>query len=229
MQIRDRVKELRRVKAGQLRPNPKNWRTHPQGPARRPVRRAGRDRLCRRPVGPRVARRLAGADRRPPAGRDHARHGSARAGASIWTTPRRPSCWPCTIRWPAMAEAERRGAGRVAGRGGNRERGGAGLLDEMLARRRAAGRGDAGQRRSAAGSRRCPKRSRWSSSVDGRRPAAGGFRAYDRRRFQVPTVDAVNETAEAKGQGSGKADAESKKRGWAQAHPASSAGGFALT
>ncbi len=30
MQIRDRVKELRRVKAGLLRPNPKNWRTHPQ-------------------------------------------------------------------------------------------------------------------------------------------------------------------------------------------------------
>ena len=30
MQIRDRVKELRRVKAGLLRPNPRNWRTHPQ-------------------------------------------------------------------------------------------------------------------------------------------------------------------------------------------------------
>lgn len=30
MQIRDRVKELRRVKAGLLRPNAKNWRTHPQ-------------------------------------------------------------------------------------------------------------------------------------------------------------------------------------------------------
>ena len=30
MQIRDRVKELRRVKAGLLRPNPKNWRIHPQ-------------------------------------------------------------------------------------------------------------------------------------------------------------------------------------------------------
>lgn len=29
MQIRDRIKELRRVKAGLLRPNPKNWRTHP--------------------------------------------------------------------------------------------------------------------------------------------------------------------------------------------------------
>lgn len=31
MQIRDRVKELRRVKAGDLRPSPRNWRTHPQG------------------------------------------------------------------------------------------------------------------------------------------------------------------------------------------------------
>jgi len=30
MQIRDRIKELRRVKAERLRPNPKNWRTHPQ-------------------------------------------------------------------------------------------------------------------------------------------------------------------------------------------------------
>jgi hypothetical protein len=30
MQIRDRIKELRRVPAGQLRPNPRNWRTHPQ-------------------------------------------------------------------------------------------------------------------------------------------------------------------------------------------------------
>jgi len=28
MQIRDRIKELRRVPAGQLRPNPRNWRTH---------------------------------------------------------------------------------------------------------------------------------------------------------------------------------------------------------
>jgi hypothetical protein len=30
MKIRDRIKELRRVPAGQLRPHPKNWRTHPQ-------------------------------------------------------------------------------------------------------------------------------------------------------------------------------------------------------
>jgi hypothetical protein len=30
MQIRDRIKELRRVPAAQLRPNAKNWRTHPQ-------------------------------------------------------------------------------------------------------------------------------------------------------------------------------------------------------
>ena len=37
MKIRDRVKELRRVKAGDLRPHPKNWRTHPQ---------AQRDALC---------------------------------------------------------------------------------------------------------------------------------------------------------------------------------------
>ena len=29
MQIRDRIKELRRVKASLLRPHPKNWRTHP--------------------------------------------------------------------------------------------------------------------------------------------------------------------------------------------------------
>jgi len=29
MQIRDRIKELRRVPARELRPNPKNWRTHP--------------------------------------------------------------------------------------------------------------------------------------------------------------------------------------------------------
>ena len=30
MQVRDRVKELRRVRAGELVPNPKNWRTHPE-------------------------------------------------------------------------------------------------------------------------------------------------------------------------------------------------------
>jgi ParB-like chromosome segregation protein Spo0J len=30
MKIRDRIKELRRVPANQLRPNPKNWRVHPQ-------------------------------------------------------------------------------------------------------------------------------------------------------------------------------------------------------
>ncbi len=29
MKIRDRIREIRRVKAGLLRPNPKNWRTHP--------------------------------------------------------------------------------------------------------------------------------------------------------------------------------------------------------
>lgn len=29
MQIRDRIKELRRVKASDLIPNPRNWRTHP--------------------------------------------------------------------------------------------------------------------------------------------------------------------------------------------------------
>ena len=29
MNIRDRIKELRRVPAAQLRPNPRNWRTHP--------------------------------------------------------------------------------------------------------------------------------------------------------------------------------------------------------
>ena len=29
MQIRDRIKELRRVKASLLQPHPKNWRTHP--------------------------------------------------------------------------------------------------------------------------------------------------------------------------------------------------------
>lgn len=29
MHIRDRIKELRRVRAGDLRPNPRNWRTHP--------------------------------------------------------------------------------------------------------------------------------------------------------------------------------------------------------
>lgn len=30
MKIRDRIKELRRVPASELAPNPKNWRTHPQ-------------------------------------------------------------------------------------------------------------------------------------------------------------------------------------------------------
>ena len=29
MIIRDRIKELRRVKASQLRPHPQNWRSHP--------------------------------------------------------------------------------------------------------------------------------------------------------------------------------------------------------
>ncbi|MGD0897652.1 MAG: ParB N-terminal domain-containing protein [Thermoguttaceae bacterium] len=37
MKIRDRIKELRRVRAGDLRPHPMNWRTHPQ---------AQRDALC---------------------------------------------------------------------------------------------------------------------------------------------------------------------------------------
>ncbi|MCP4549634.1 MAG: hypothetical protein GY835_24530, partial [bacterium] len=30
MMIRDRIKELRRVKASELRPHPANWRTHPK-------------------------------------------------------------------------------------------------------------------------------------------------------------------------------------------------------
>ncbi len=29
MKIRDRIKELRRVRAGDLKPSPRNWRTHP--------------------------------------------------------------------------------------------------------------------------------------------------------------------------------------------------------
>jgi len=32
MQIRDRIKELRRVKAATLRPHPRNWRPHPPAP-----------------------------------------------------------------------------------------------------------------------------------------------------------------------------------------------------
>ena len=31
MKMRDRIKELRRVKASDLRPNPRNWRVHPRG------------------------------------------------------------------------------------------------------------------------------------------------------------------------------------------------------
>ena len=31
MKIRDRIKEFKRVKASELAPNPKNWRTHPKG------------------------------------------------------------------------------------------------------------------------------------------------------------------------------------------------------
>ncbi len=31
MEIRDRIKELRRVKASRLRPHPNNWRVHPKG------------------------------------------------------------------------------------------------------------------------------------------------------------------------------------------------------
>ena len=30
MQIRDRIQELRRVRASSLKPNPRNWRTHPE-------------------------------------------------------------------------------------------------------------------------------------------------------------------------------------------------------
>jgi hypothetical protein len=33
MQIRDRIKELRRVKASDLLPNPRNWRKHPKAQA----------------------------------------------------------------------------------------------------------------------------------------------------------------------------------------------------
>lgn len=30
-QVRDRIRELRRVPASSLLPNPRNWRTHPRG------------------------------------------------------------------------------------------------------------------------------------------------------------------------------------------------------
>jgi len=33
MKIRDRIRELRRVPASELQPNPKNWRSHPQAQA----------------------------------------------------------------------------------------------------------------------------------------------------------------------------------------------------
>ncbi len=49
--IRDRVKELRRVPAGSLRPNPKNWRRHPKSQANALRGSLSGDRLRRRPVG----------------------------------------------------------------------------------------------------------------------------------------------------------------------------------
>ena len=55
MKIRDRVKELRRVRAGDLKPHPKNWRTHSRVPKERAARGTGRSGYGGGPVGPGVA------------------------------------------------------------------------------------------------------------------------------------------------------------------------------
>ena len=147
MKIRDRIKELRRVRAGVLRPHPKNWRTHPAAQQRRAAGRAGRDRLRRRPLGPGIARRIARTDRRPSPGRDHAGRGGAGAGGrsrrrrggeapgparSAGRDGRdgRRRCWPsCWPRWRRESEAVQRlldgmlgRAGRAAGRRARRRR-----------------------------------------------------------------------------------------------------------
>ena len=80
MQIRDRIKELRRVPAGSLRPNPRNWRMHPDS-QRDALRGILAEVGYAGAVGPRTARRIAGIDRWAFAGGDDARRRGAGAGA----------------------------------------------------------------------------------------------------------------------------------------------------
>ena len=107
MQIRDRIKEFRRVKASQLRPHPKNWRTHP--PAQQDALRGVLAEIGY--AGALLAREL-------PDGSLELIDGHLRAETTpeaevpvlIWTSTsaRRPSCWRCTIRWPAWPRPTRK-------------------------------------------------------------------------------------------------------------------------
>ena len=191
MKIRDRIKELRRVRAGELRPHPKNWRTHPaaqQDALRGVLAEIGyADAL----LGQGTARRIAGTDRRPPSGRDHAGRGGAgargrsrrRRGGQA-AGPARPvgRAWPrrTTTCWPSCWRTSRRKTTPSNGSS-------TGCWRRRKCRRRRpgkpipTGRGGGRDHGGLPGRRRVPRR----------RPTARGVRAADGRRLQVPAVDVV--------------------------------------
>ena len=190
MQIRDRVKELRRVKAGLLRPNPEKLAHPSPGATRRLAGRAGGNRLRRRAAGPRIARRHAGTARRPPPRRDDARNGGARAGRRPRRRARRPSCWPSTIRLTGMAEANQQVLAELLAEVETDSDAVQGLLGQDVGRGGAA-RGDVRPARPRRPRWTCPNASRSSSSVPTRTSSRRSTSRLSGEGLQVPAADAV--------------------------------------
>ena len=78
MPIQDRITELRRVRAKELKPHPLNWRLHPPAQAQRAGGDADGDRICRSAARARAGGWLAGTDRRTPPRGDDSRRSRAR-------------------------------------------------------------------------------------------------------------------------------------------------------
>ena len=114
MKLRDRIKELRRVKASEILPNPANWRTHPkaqQDAMRGILAEVGiADALLVRetPAGLQLIDGHLRADVAPTA--------SGRCWCSTSTTRRPQSCWRPSIRWPRWPKPTPRSSTSCCGR-----------------------------------------------------------------------------------------------------------------
>ena len=188
MQIRDRIKDFRRVKASQLRPHPKNWRTHP--PAQHDALRGVLAEIGY--AGALLAREL-------PDGTLELIDGHLRAETTpdmevpvlVLDLDESEAAKLLALHDPlaGMAETNDEVLADVARPGRDRERRGAGdaRRDAWPSRNRCPTNEDDAPRRGGRHSRGVSSRDR----VPRRGRAAGRLRANDRRRIHVQAADAV--------------------------------------
>ena len=189
MHIRDRVKELRRVKAGLLRPNPKNWRTHPQ--AQQDVLRGVLAEIGY--AGALLAREL-------PDGTLELLDGHLRAETTpdmevpvlVVDLDDREAAKLLAVHDPlaGMAEANEQALAELLAEVETESDAMQALLGPDACRR-ATGRGRPGRRSGDAARGGRARMFSGRHRVRRRRPPAGGLRAAQRRGFEVPVADAV--------------------------------------